>query len=228
MHSHGMLGASIVKRVAAVTRTVGCPDAPPSETVRYADPSSRGDVIRWLDGADGAFPATSALTQWLRGELLNAVRDACAAVPAGSNPAAGAAPALHLEPAHSLPLGMLACYPGGGARFKRHVDNSPEAPDGRAVTAILYLNSRWTHTDGGTLRIYPTAHGGRAQASDAREKPIEVEPRSGTLVLFWSHRVPHEVAESFAPRFALSLWMCVDPHKQAAGWLERREHLHGI
>jgi len=161
-----------------------CPNAVKKAGERsshYHDPSSRGDVVRWIDGTERHAPACAALTQWLRGELLDTVREACMAAPPGSNPAAGDAPYLHLEEGTSLPIAMLACYPGGGARFKRHVDNSPEAPDTRVVTAILYLNSSWTAADGGTLRIY--------SPDDADAKGgIEVEPRHGTLVLFWSHR----------------------------------------
>jgi hypothetical protein len=69
--------------------------------------------VRWLDGADARSPACAALTQWLRGELMDAVREACAAAPTGTNPGAGASPRLLLEPPTALPLAMLACYPGG-------------------------------------------------------------------------------------------------------------------
>ena len=182
---------------------------------RYADPSSRGDVIRWLDGCDSHFPACSVLTQWLRGELMDAVREACDAAPPGSNVGCGEAAAIAIEPHTNLPLAMLACYPGGGARFKRHVDNSPEAADLRVCTAILYLNGEWQPEHGGTLRVY---HG-------TGERYVEVEPRRGTLAIFWSHRVPHEVMPSSAARFAISVWMCVDPKRQQDGWLGSRSHL---
>ena len=154
-----------------------------------------------------------ALTQWLRGELMGAVRDACAAAPPGSNRGAGRAPILRIEPSTSLPLAMLACYPGGGARFHRHVDNDPRTPDTRAVTAVLYLNGAWEPADGGSLRVYDvgTTRGGAGH--------VEVEPRRGTLVLFWSHLVEHEVLPASTARFALSLWMCVGP-RQPHGWLQ--------
>ncbi len=208
---------------------------------RYEDASTRGDVVRWMDGTDGRAPACAALAQWLRGELMDEIRDACAAAPPGTNGGAGGAPTLKLEPPSALPLAMLACYPGGGTRFLRHVDNSPESPDTRAVTAIVYLNSSWSPADGGELRIYdaPTADDAAASAAAARgtvaslvppppppggaETPaaVRVEPRLGTLVLFWSHRVPHEVMPASTPRFAMSLWMCVAPD-QPPGWLQQR------
>jgi len=36
---------------------------------------------------------------------------------------------------------MLACYPGQGRCYRRHVDNPNQ--DGRAITAIYYINKAW-------------------------------------------------------------------------------------
>jgi hypothetical protein len=207
LHGAGLMHSSTVKNA----------------TRRYEDATARGDSVRWLDGSDSKLPALSALSQWLRGELMDAVRGACERAPRGSNPAAGSAPALILEAHTSLPISMLACYPGGGARFVRHVDNSAETPDLRAVTAVLYLNGAWHTSDGGTLRIHDVApSGGSGSGAVDEDQPtfIEVEPRRGTLVLFWSHRVPHEVMPASDLRFALSLWMCVDARRQQPGWHE--------
>ena len=186
----------------------------------YQDAKSRGDLIRWLDGTDALSPACSALTQWLRGELMDAVREACDAAPPGANSGAGTAAKLSIEAHTNLPLAMLACYPGGGAQFVRHVDNSPEASDLRAVTAILYLNGGWTPADGGALRVYGIPGAGHGAGPGGGEAYQEVEPRRGTLVIFWSHVVPHAVMPAGASRYALSMWLSIDPQKQQPGWLE--------
>ena len=47
---------------------------------------------------------------------------------------------------------MATIYPGGNARYIRHVDN-PDG-NGRLLTCILYLNSGWRPKDGGALRMY--------------------------------------------------------------------------
>ena len=54
---------------------------------------------------------------------------------------------------------MVACYPGGGARYVRHCDNSCESGhgercNGRRLTAIIYLNEGWTLLNGGELRLF--------------------------------------------------------------------------
>jgi hypothetical protein len=67
-------------------------------------------------------------------------------------------------------------------------------------TAILYLNDPlWCQRDGGELRCF---RGG----AEADECYLEVLPAGGTVVLFPSRVVPHQVMPSRRPRYAISLW----------------------
>lgn len=46
---------------------------------------------------------------------------------------------------------MMAIYPGGGARFANHIDNTTR--DGRRLTVLIYLNPGWDPANGGALRV---------------------------------------------------------------------------
>ncbi|XP_059026448.1 egl nine homolog 1 isoform X1 [Mustela lutreola] len=91
---------------------------------------------------------------------------------------------------------MVACYPGNGTGYVRHVDN-PNG-DGRCVTCIYYLNQDWdAKVSGGILRIFPE---GKAQFAD-------IEPKFDRLLFFWSdRRNPHEVQPAYSTRYAITVW----------------------
>jgi SM-20-related protein len=87
---------------------------------------------------------------------------------------------------------QLACYPGEGAHYARHVD----APPGhllRRVTGIVYLNPLWRPEHGGQLRLH-------------LNPVVDVEPKLDRLVVFLSEKVPHEVLPAHAPRYAATAW----------------------
>ncbi|KAJ8608570.1 hypothetical protein CTAYLR_005973 [Chrysophaeum taylorii] len=99
---------------------------------------------------------------------------------------------------------MLAVYPGDGARFQAHVDNT--SLDGRKLTTVLYLNKGWTREKGGQLRIHATS-----------KAHYDVEPRAGRLALFYADRIKHEVRPTWhQDRVALTLWYYGDNERRDA------------
>jgi SM-20-related protein len=84
-----------------------------------------------------------------------------------------------------------------GAGYKKHLDRFRE-DDRRALTAIVYLNDRWTEADGGQLRLWvePSGEG----------ESIDIQPVGGTLVTFLSELYWHEVQPAMRQRLALTGW----------------------
>lgn len=87
----------------------------------------------------------------------------------------------------------LACYPPG-AGYARHLDRFRD-DDARVISAVLYLNEDWDPADGGQLRLYP---------QDA--ETVDVQPEAGTLVLFRSADLPHEVLPARRERWSVAGW----------------------
>ncbi len=85
-----------------------------------------------------------------------------------------------------------AYYPPG-AFYHKHVDLFSNS-DERAISLSLYLNSDWKEENGGQLRLY------------AGDRQIEILPQAGTLAIFRSDNVPHEVAPADRERFSLTGW----------------------
>ena len=87
-------------------------------------------------------------------------------------------------------------YPEGGF-FQRHVDDfvDGDAAHRRSVSFILYLNEpelAWRESDGGALRVHPSG--------------IEYLPDAGSLLLFDSMQVQHEVLPTRRERTCLVGW----------------------
>ena len=89
-----------------------------------------------------------------------------------------------------------AVYPPG-AFYRKHLDRF-SAADERIISSTLYLNTNWRVEDGGELRLYPPE-------SDSGSF-IDIRPEAGTLVLFRSDCVYHEVLPSVEERFSLTGW----------------------
>ncbi|KAE8602095.1 hypothetical protein XENTR_v10013880 [Xenopus tropicalis] len=138
----------------------------------------RGDQITWVEGKESSCKAI--------GKLMNKMDDLI-------RHCSGKLGNFRIN---GRTKAMVACYPGNGTGYVRHVDN-PNA-DGRCVTCIYYLNKQWdAKTHGGLLRIFPE---GKSQFAD-------IEPKFDRLLLFWSdRRNPHEVQPAFATRYAITVW----------------------
>jgi len=87
-----------------------------------------------------------------------------------------------------------ALYPPG-AYYARHVDQ-PRSGSARVVSLVLYLNEGWSAADGGALRLHREG-----------AVPLDVLPRAGTLVVFRSEGLPHEVLPARRERLALTGWL---------------------
>ena len=102
---------------------------------------------------------------------------------------------------------LYAYYPEGGY-YRRHRDAIPNSASIlRKYSLLLYLNSEdWTpETDAGQLRLYLDG-GGDECPPGVEPTYIDVDALGGTLVLFKSEAIPHEVLNTNSERFALVGW----------------------
>jgi SM-20-related protein len=87
-----------------------------------------------------------------------------------------------------------AHYPPG-AFYRRHVDRHRDS-NARVVSAVFYLNPDWRAEDGGELRL-----------EDAGGSPLlTLSPQGGTLLLFMSDDMPHEVLAAARARWSIAGW----------------------
>ncbi len=106
--------------------------------------------------------------------------------------------ALRLALNEELYLGLVglqahyAVFPQGSF-YKRHLDRFTSSSD-RMMSCCLYLNAGWDDAWGGQLRMY------------AEEGVIDVSPRAGTLAIFRSDTVEHEVLPATRERLSLTGW----------------------
>ena len=88
-----------------------------------------------------------------------------------------------------------------GAFYRKHRDafrdaGAPAATR-RVLSVVAYVNAGWGAEDGGELVIY----------DDAGETPLQrVLPLAGTLVVFLSEDVPHEVCSARRDRYSIAGW----------------------
>lgn len=103
-----------------------------------------------------------------------------------------------------------------GAFYRKHVDRF-QSSDERMISTTLYLNPGWSEADGGHLRLY--SEEAQIEPSDERanesleatpeaQQPqyVDVLPHAGTLALFRSDTIPHEVLPATRSRYSLTGW----------------------
>jgi hypoxia-inducible factor (prolyl hydroxylase) len=147
--------------------------------LKYTHEKVRGDYVGWFDGKENHFdmlPVYMKRVDTLVSEMKAHVKE--------------------LQSIDNRSQIMCTCYPGKGARYTRHSDNSNR--NGRKLTALYYLNCEWEEKDGGKLRVW---------SRDLKNIRTDIEPSGDRLVLFFSdNRVPHEVLPAFKNRFAATMW----------------------
>ncbi|XP_068194734.1 prolyl hydroxylase EGLN3 isoform X2 [Antennarius striatus] len=148
----------------------------------------RGDKVAWVSGAERGCEAIGFLLT-----LIDKMISVCASRLGGKE-------------IRARSKAMVACYPGNGAGYVKHVDN-PNG-DGRVLTCTYYLNKNWNAEEhGGLLRIFPE---GKSYVTD-------VHPLFDRLLVFWSdRRNPHEVQPSFSTRYAVTVWYFDSEERAAA------------
>ncbi len=112
---------------------------------------------------------------------------------------------LHCSLESSLNELLYVYYPTGGF-YRRHRDAIPgSASTLRTYSLLLYLNKDWEPSHGGCLRMHMDG-GGDSLPDDVQPNFLDVEPKAGTLVLFKSDKVPHEVLDTSKERMAVVGW----------------------
>ncbi|XP_023222418.1 egl nine homolog 1-like [Centruroides sculpturatus] len=156
----------------------------------------RGDHIAWVDGSEPNCHNIGKLIQTLDAIIMrcNKIRD--------NGP-------LNNYKITTRTKAMIACYPGNGTHYVKHVDNPNK--DGRCITSIYYLNKDWdVNSHGGLLRMFP----------DGLDSVANIAPLFDRIIFFWSdRRNPHEVQPAFAVRFAITVWYFDEVERECA--LER-------
>lgn len=87
----------------------------------------------------------------------------------------------------------FALYPPGSF-YRKHLDRFRD-DDRRTVSAIIYLNEQWQPEDGGQLRMF---------LND--DSTLDAQPEGGSLVVFMSADLPHEVLPASRERLSVTGW----------------------
>jgi len=111
---------------------------------------------------------------------------------------------LRVDLNRQLMLGMesieahYALYPTGTG-YLRHRDRFRNN-DTRVLSLVCYLNPDWPEDAGGALRLHLPAGA------------IDIAPRTGTVVMFLSDEIEHEVLPATQPRLSIAAWFLRNAH----------------
>ena len=87
----------------------------------------------------------------------------------------------------------FAFYPPG-AFYQQHVDRFRD-DDRRTISVVVYLNRHWLAEHGGALRLHVDG-----------QAPLDILPLAGSLVVFLSAKMLHEVLPGTRERLSLTGW----------------------
>ncbi|MCF6319192.1 MAG: 2OG-Fe(II) oxygenase [Proteobacteria bacterium] len=91
----------------------------------------------------------------------------------------------------------FAIYPKGSF-YQKHLD-ALKGKSNRVLSTVVYLNNDWQKDNGGELLIYKDSNVVKS-----------VVPRLGTVVIFLSEGVPHEVLKANRERHSIAGWFRVN------------------
>eukprot|EP01038_Epipyxis_sp_PR26KG_P009498 gene9498-12795_t len=183
-------------------------------------PSVRGDRVLWLCGGHNTAPESQGVTRVIKtiGEIEPCKLEVKASAPIRRFAAIKELVAASDKLVEELKLkveklsgifersdAMLANYPGKGARFANHIDNT--TGDGRRLTVLIYLNPDWDSSNGGALRITPP---------HPNADSVDVFPNGSRLALFYSAEIMHEVLPTYDDRYAITIWYYDVKEREAA------------
>ncbi|KAM8903318.1 uncharacterized protein egln2 isoform 1-T2 [Spinachia spinachia] len=174
------LGARVLEEVEALNRSGKFRGGQLVSQKSIPSGNIRGDQIAWVEGREPGCETIAALMAYIDESVMYSAANG----------------QLGDCIINGRTKAMVACYPGNGAGYVRHVDN-PNG-DGRCITCIYYLNQNWdVKKQGGLLQIYP----------EGKNVVANIEPLFDRLLIFWSdRRNPHEVKPAFATRYAITVW----------------------
>uniref|UniRef100_A0A8C5R8G9 hypoxia-inducible factor-proline dioxygenase n=1 Tax=Leptobrachium leishanense TaxID=445787 RepID=A0A8C5R8G9_9ANUR len=172
------LGSRVLDEVEMLNRSGKFRDGQLVSQRTIPSTNIRGDQIAWVDGKEPGCESIRTLMSKIDEVIMHCSGKLGSYVINGRTKA------------------MVACYPGNGMGYVRHVDNPNR--DGRCLTCIYYLNQNWdTKVHGGLLQIFP----------EGRSVVANIEPLFDRLLIFWSdRRNPHEVKPAYAMRYAITVW----------------------